>query len=251
MLCKYWCWQEGKFLIKSWGISCSPHYSQCPINRKKNSDALKKVDRKNRRKTPKWSMSWWNKFDDNRKNEISIKAQNTFRNRIALWEIINVPHPHTTETKERLSLRRTSFLEEKSTSVNWYSVINKEWKEIKVQWWWELMFAEKLNSIWINFDRVKLIFQEHRHYTPDFYLPDYWVYIEIKWFFYEKDKYKTHLFKQEFPNIKILFLNKEAKIKSIKSINDILNLPEISTVIDISKIDFDKFKNYYTKKEES
>lgn len=93
--------------------------------------------------------------------------------------------------------------------------------EVLLDGTWELLFAKYLDENHINWKRNKTRFvyifeNKSRHYTPDFFLPDNSVYIEVKGYMTEKDIAKWN----QFPH-KILIIKKEQifNIKQNKKIN--------------------------------
>lgn len=60
MNCDYGCGNEAKYLLKNGKHCCCAKASQCPVNRKKNSDACKVSYQEGKKKNNKWNGS-----DDN------------------------------------------------------------------------------------------------------------------------------------------------------------------------------------------
>jgi hypothetical protein len=80
-----------------------------------------------------------------------------------------------------------------------------------------------------------------RRYTPDFYLPKYNLYIEVKGFFYEKDKEKIrNVLLENKIDIRIAFKDDISKISVIE---DLLNLETFSNYT--ANIDYSKFTNHW------
>jgi hypothetical protein len=78
---------------------------------------------------------------------------------------------------------------------------------------WESSFAK-----WCDKNKIKWLYEPYRFnlgdytYSPDFYLPEFDTYIEIKGYWKLPSKKKFILFKKQFPKIKILvFMRKELK----------------------------------------
>jgi hypothetical protein len=94
-------------------------------------------------------------------------------------------------------------------------------KIVSVQGTYELKYAEYLNANNINWIRSNKIFINYnrdnfdinRNYFPDFYLPDLDEYIEIKGYFFPKDKEKMKLVQEQNTDKKIRILFKEDLIK--------------------------------------
>lgn len=100
----------------------------------------------------------------------------------------------TDEYRDRQSRRMSNF--NVSTSVKWYDV-----NGIKVQGTWERDFAIELVNNNLEWNRYKtFIYLDNgikRRYRPDFYLPQFNIFIEIKGYWWNSDKSKMRLiFKQ-------------------------------------------------------
>lgn len=73
---------------------------------------------------------------------------------------------------------------------------------------WEANFAK-----WLNLSEIKWEYEPksfdlgNTTYTPDFYLPEFNCYIEIKGYWYKKQRQKFHKFKQKY-NFRIIVLQK-------------------------------------------
>src|ERR1035437_5374807 len=99
--------------------------------------------------------------------------------------------------------------------TKYYKVFSPYQKKIiSVQGTYELKYAEYLNINNINWIRSNKIFINYkrdefdinRNYFPDFYLPDTNTYIEIKGYFFPKDKEKMKLVQEQNKNKKIIIL---------------------------------------------
>lgn len=73
-----------------------------------------------------------------------------------------------------------------SCQCKWF-VFNNGKKDIKVQGTWEKRTVEYLIKNNIKWDRIRIFYDKVRTYTPDFYLPDYNLYIEVKGWMKERD----------------------------------------------------------------
>lgn len=140
-------------------------------------------------------------------------------------------HKHTQETKDKLSLKRIEYLENNDQYTLWFKVTNGK-REINVQGTWEKRFAEYLNNKNIKWDRFHIKYEGHRRYTPDFYLPEYNIYIEVKGWMKDRDIDKMKRFLND---------NKDCDIRLVDDIK-IFNLLENNniTVIDLVKF-IDKY----------
>lgn len=104
-------------------------------------------------------------------------------------------HKHTAETKERISKKLSG--NNHGGRCKWFEVDG-----INVQGTWERDAALKFNELGITWIKVRKPWPysmdgKQRHYTPDFYLPDYDVYLELKGFWWGNDKQKMeHVIEQ-------------------------------------------------------
>ena len=86
-------------------------------------------------------------------------------------------------------------------------------------------------------------FTNSNRYTPDFYLPKFDFYIEVKGFLYEKDKYKM-LVAVNNTNLDLRIISDIRKIKSI-NLEELISLNKVIDFIKMSDIDFNKFVKRY------
>lgn len=94
----------------------------------------------------------------------------------------------------------------------WYEVAGQS-----VQGTWERNVATKFEQLsiqWIklktNKDTLKYKMNgKIRSYTPDFYLPDYDVYVEVKGFWWGDDKEKMRIVLETYPDKNIFIVEKE------------------------------------------
>jgi hypothetical protein len=254
MLCAYNCGQEGKYQLKNGKYCCSEHFNQCPANRLKNSNGLKKSYSSGKIKSgkekfldfpeeSKENMKWnkgLTKENDDRLKNTSINLKQKFENGeiIPYWNNKN----HTIESRKKMSEHRIKFLEEnKGNNILWYSIYNG-YKIINVQGKWEKTVAERLNELKINWDRIRVKFDKSRSYTPDFYLPDFDVYIEVKGWMSENDKCKMWKCIHE-TNIKILLIDDKKLLNTF----DIVKLEYFNDKYPYEDIDYSKFNNIWDK----
>lgn len=82
--------------------------------------------------------------------------------------------------------------------------------EIKMRSSWELSFA-----LWLDLSNIKWLYESktfdlgNATYTPDFYLPEFDTYIEVKGLWIHKAKKKFKKFKRQYKNINIKVFNQE------------------------------------------
>jgi hypothetical protein len=123
---------------------------------------------------------------------------------------------HSKETKEKLSLLQSRRIEEAGhggfRDVLYYRISNINGVEYSVRGTWELKVAEYLNAQGILWERLKYLSYVDaegvkRTYVPDFFLPDYGEYWEIKGYFSAKDNLKMKLV-EAYNLIKVQILQK-------------------------------------------
>jgi len=202
----------GKIFEKAQSLNA--HYSHCIIHRKGN----KAQNRFNGRE------GWAKGLSKDTDIRIFNNSQSYFKN---LKEGVTIPSfkgkSHTVESKRNLSEKRIEFLEENPNSnIKWY-IISNGVRDIKVQGEWELNVAQWLNSLSIKWDRKRILFDDHRRYTPDFWLPEHNLYLEVKGFLRDSDikKMKT-VIEQTGIHIKLLS-GKQYKNLELLGVDDIPN----------------------------
>ena len=117
---------------------------------------------------------------------------------------------HTEETKKIISEKLS--LNNKGGRCKWYEVDG-----IKVQGTWERDIAKKLNELavkWIkpskSIHSFKYIIEDkEKTYTPDMWLPEYGIYLEIKGYWWGNDKEKMECVKSQYPNTKFFVIEKK------------------------------------------
>lgn len=142
----------------------------------------------------------------------------------------------TKENDERLlkmSNKISNTVLDNVKNDNWHNSFSKskivEYNGIKFHGSWEVAFAKYLDSksiTWIRpLDKFEYIFENKTHYyTPDFYLPKYNLYIEIKGYPVEKDFIKWDFCKSK---LDIYFGDDLVKYNIIESCKDVYeNIPQ-------------------------
>lgn len=117
---------------------------------------------------------------------------------------------HTEETKKIISLKLS--INNKGGRSKWYDIAGQ-----KVQGTWERDIAlkfEELGLTWIKLKTNKDVLEyimdgKMRSYTPDFYLPKYDIFLEIKGYWWGRDKEKMDIIFKTYPNKKIVIIEKE------------------------------------------
>ena len=138
------------------------------------------------------------------------------------------------QTKRRTRRKRKA-------KVKWYSVSNGELK-IPVQGKWEKRVAEWLTQSKIFWIRKAICFCKTRTYTPDFYLPEHDVFIEVKGWWRDRDKYKMFLALRE-NKVQIRILDKR-HIEKLDKI-ELADLPFFNDEFKFRDIDRSKFKDVW------
>lgn len=117
---------------------------------------------------------------------------------------------HSAETKQKISEKLS--INNKGGRAKWYDVAGQ-----RVQGTWERDIALKLEELkikWVklktNRDTLTYVMQgKLRSYTPDFYLEDYGVYLEVKGFWWGDDKEKMRIVLETYPDKNIVIVEKE------------------------------------------
>jgi hypothetical protein len=187
--------------------SLNSHFSRCLIHRNGNPPI-------NNRGGGGWSKDL-TKNDHPAILKMSKSLESVSKGKVGI--------PHTEETKKKMSLKRINFLEENPDSnIKWYLVNNGE-RDIKVQGMWEKNVADWLNKLKIKWDRHRISYEGHRTYTPDFWIPDYNFYIEVKGWLSNRDIDKMrNVIKETGIKIKILSKKEYLKLENLK-IDDIFD----------------------------
>ena len=86
---------------------------------------------------------------------------------------------------------------------------------------WEVACAQRLDELGVSWERdpsIKIKYQtkgkRYRNYIPDFYLPEYDIYIEVKGYWTDRAKWKMRDVMAKNPG-KICLLESLAEIKSL------------------------------------
>ena len=117
---------------------------------------------------------------------------------------------HTEETKRKISLKMS--INNRGGRSKWYEVAGQ-----KVQGTWErncAMKFEEQNIVWEKLKTNQHTFSyeingKMRSYTPDFYLKDYDVYLEIKGRWWGDDRKKMDIVLEKYKDKKIIVVEKE------------------------------------------
>lgn len=246
--CSYGCEQTAKYKTNSGKLICDASPNKCPENKKKNSKGGKTAYASGKRLNPKEQyknlpdetkekMAWAKGLTKETDERVQRSAESLKKN---LNSGVTTPtflgKKHNTETKKKISLKRIQFLENNSKHCEWYEVGGK-----KVQGTIEKRIAEFLVMNKIPFERIRLNFQSHRTYTPDFYIPKFDLFIEAKGFLFEKDKEKMRLVLLENDiDLRLAFFK---DIEMLTDEADLLKLPKVQSYL--KYIDYSKFENHW------
>ena len=113
------------------------------------------------------------------------------------------------QIKEKISKKLS--INNKGGRCKWFMYLNQ-----KLQGTWELNIAKKLEAEkikWIKCTKnkysLKYISDRIHYYTPDFYLPEYDIYLEIKGHWWGNDKQKMDLVCKQNQNIKLIIIEND------------------------------------------
>ena len=205
--CCYGCGNLAKFLSPSGKEMCDSSANKCPVNRKKNQDKIKIAHEEGR--IPGWAniqnlnRGWAKGLTKDIDPRVAKPWQIGKRFGASLTG-------HTQETKDKLQLARIATLES-SPHVEWLTLSNG----IKVQGSWELNVGEVLLSAGHEVSRVRIKYDGHRRYTPDFCIDEN-VYVEVKGWLKKSDIEKYQKVFKDHPDIKIYLIRDECKMYNYK-----------------------------------
>jgi hypothetical protein len=183
--------------------SLNAHFSHCLVHRKGKPDSRQFVR--------EGKMAGWEKFSKEDKSTFASKGAKRARSGRKL----------TSSHKEKLSLYRSKALENNELHCKWYDL-----NGVKVQGSWEFRFGIFLNEQKIDWRREKLKYDVHRHYTPDFFLPVYNLYIEVKGWWKTRDREKMEKVLKEH--------NIDIRTVSLKELEDLENGK--TTILDLPRM---------------
>jgi hypothetical protein len=217
MKCAY-CNQEAEFQLKNGKWCCSRSWNQCPELRKRNSLGLKLAFPDGHQKNI--GHVAWNKGltkeTDERVRRYSTKLRNE---KISKSLIGNLKVTGKASTPEKEQLRRQKISQTcKLKGIGGYRENSGRcrkvlYKNIPIQGSYEFLFLKFLDRQKILWNKNKSYFkydwQNKSHkYLPDFYLPEFDCYIEVKGYVIEKDIAKW----SQFPHQLFVVTGKELGI---------------------------------------
>lgn len=117
---------------------------------------------------------------------------------------------HTEETKRKISEKLS--INNKGGRSKWYEVAGQ-----KVQGTWERNVALKFEELGIEWKKLKtnrdvleyVMDEKVRCYTPDFFLPAYNVFLEVKGHWWGRDREKMDIVLKTYPDKNIVIVEKE------------------------------------------
>ena len=117
---------------------------------------------------------------------------------------------HTEESKRKISEKLS--INNKGGRAKWYEVAGQ-----KVQGTWERNVALKFEELGIEWKKLKtnrdvleyVMDDKVRCYTPDFFLPAYNVFLEVKGHWWGRDREKMDIVLKTYPDKNIVIVEKE------------------------------------------
>ena len=205
--------------------SLNGHFSHCLEHKEKTNSKLKKTYN-----TPKGKMQGWDKFTDEDKKRIAKKSGQTSSRKIKNGQLIPPFNgkKHKTSSLDKISEARVKYLDKTKGWCEWFNIFNGE-EYIKVQGTWEKKIAYYLTNNNILWKRGLLKYLEVKRYIPDFYLPEYDMYIEVKGWWKNSDIIKMNNIHKEYPNIDLKIIdisNMEDLLQNKINIFDLINLKQ-------------------------
>ena len=232
IFCSLGCGNFAKYVTKNGSYLCDTNVSKCPNTKRKISKAHEEG------KIPGWNdLSSSGKINRGWAKDLTKETNDSVLRMSVSRSGVMKGKPgrkHTIETKRKLSEKRIHFLENNSSWCEWYDVSG-----VKVQGNLELKFAEFLLKCGLVFSRKRIKYNVHRTYTPDFYIPKYDLYVEVKGFLYEKDKAKMKAVLSENEiDLRIIFKD---DIDKLLEEAQIFSFTKASSILE--NIDYNVFEN--------
>jgi rubredoxin len=139
-------------------------------------------------------------------------------------------HPHTQESRDKMSLSRCKYIQRSGGNVPYYDVQCGD-QIVKVQGSWERRIAEKLNSMGIRWERRVIRFDKIRRYTPDFFLIDLGVFLEVKGLLKKNDIDKMSKALKDNPEIDLRMLWKLPAVEKFEAEGKIQEIPRFKDIM--------------------
>jgi hypothetical protein len=171
----------------------------------------------------------WNKGLTKDEHPSLARASETQKRKIASGEITFKGTPHTPEVRSKISKARSEFLSRRGnggfSDVKWYRRKDSYGNECSLRGTWEVKVADWLdenNYLWTR--HFSLFYNDGeivRTYSPDFFVQDLNVVIEVKGYFSSKDKQKMLYVQEQNPNHKYVILAKK-EIDNLQAVHEML-----------------------------
>lgn len=180
------------------------HYIRCNLNPNK----LERSTKQKVRQSPAWNKGLTKETDDRvAANSIAVSKAT----------IGKIGRPHSEETKRKISQKLS--INNKGGRAKWHEVAGQ-----KVQGTWERNVAVKFEELGIKWVKLKVhkdileyVMDDNvRSYTPDFYLPAYDVYLEIKGYWWGRDREKMDIVLRTYPDKKIIIVEKTDYVRILR-----------------------------------
>ena len=162
-------------------------------------------------------------------NDRCRKMSETQKRKIAAGEITFKGFSHSAETRAKISKARSEFLSTRGNGgfkdVRWYRRKDSYGNECSLRGTWEVKVADWLDAHHINWTRqFSLPYDDGeivRTYSPDFFLKDLNIIIEVKGFFSKKDQQKMLHVKEQNSQYRYLMLMKK-EIDNLETVQEML-----------------------------
>lgn len=222
-LCEYGCGEKASFVLRNGKSCCAKHYNSCPNVRRKIGESKKgkvpkwKNGNPNKGGKPTWAAG--KKYKDilgeDRAKEIGEKISKSLKDK-------GCGGVASTAEKEETRREKISQAIKKRYAQGWMPKAGRCKKikysspiagDVLLDGNWEFEFAKFLDKVKVNWKRNKNRFSyfydnANRFYTPDFYLVDEKIYIEVKGYKTEKDDAKWN----QFPHVLKIIMKDEIRL---------------------------------------
>lgn len=140
--------------------------------------------------------------------KISEKLSVTMKQKVSDGTYLSIPWSE--ERKTALSISQS--LHNRGGKCKWF-----DYKGYKIQGKWELAIVQKLDELNIKWHKPRVnsevwqysIDGKQKTYTPDLYLEEFDLFLEVKGYWWGKDKDKMEAVKSQHPDKKIVIIEKE------------------------------------------
>lgn len=178
-------------------VAYKQHYVRCTLN--PNKIAYKASGK------PKGYIPW-NAGLTKETDQRVLKHSNTLKGKVGTF----LGKKHTEDAKRKIGQKLS--INNKGGRAKWYEVAGQ-----KVQGTWERNVALKFEELGIEWKKLKtnkdileyIMDGKLRCYTPDFYLPAYNVYLEVKGRWWGSDREKMDIVIRTYPDKNIVIVEKE------------------------------------------